>query len=409
MTMYGEWSDPLTERHVQALWFDASKRPPVLRTTRGNVLRVIDPGVWNLEAGPDFRGAVLEVDGVRLVGDVEIHLRPSDWYAHGHGKDSAYRDVVAHVTWFTGPPPREGKGGLPPGCVSVCLGDAFRSRPDFSPYEVDVTAYPFAAVGGEERPCRPVVATRDVAVTLTCVRRAGVLRLMRKAARLSALFVRRGSHTRVFYEESLAAFGYRDFAVLFRALAQRMPWENLPHDAEAACAALTAAAGLDGTLRPGPGVRRGRPANAPEKRLAGAAALFCGGVPLLERLADCDWTSPRGVRTARDILCVSHALGPRRAAALLANVVVPFFLAEGVLDRPPDWLCAEDISSPVRIMARRLFGVDHSPSLYAGDGILVQGLIQIYRDYCLSARNGCDGCSFAGLLRKCENEEGGAI
>ena len=100
-------ASPITERHVQAIWYDPALRPSPLRTVRGVDLVVRDPGVWNLEAGPDFRHAVLEVGRCRNVveGDVEIHLRPSDWVAHGHGNDPAYSGVVAHVTWYGGNPP----------------------------------------------------------------------------------------------------------------------------------------------------------------------------------------------------------------------------------------------------------------------------------------------------------------
>ena len=97
----------MTERHVQAIWYDAALRPPRLFTRRGSEVAVVSPGVWNLGPGPDFTGAVLEIgrDRRRVVGDVEIHLCPSDWDLHGHGADPNYRNVVAHVTWGCGPVP----------------------------------------------------------------------------------------------------------------------------------------------------------------------------------------------------------------------------------------------------------------------------------------------------------------
>ena len=83
---------------MQALWYDGALRPESLRTVEGVPLKVIDPGTWNLEAGPDFLGAVVEVGGMRMRGDVEVHLRAIDWTAHGHGTDPAYANVVVHVT-----------------------------------------------------------------------------------------------------------------------------------------------------------------------------------------------------------------------------------------------------------------------------------------------------------------------
>ena len=133
-----EWaSEPLTERHVQAAWYDRDFRPARLFTRDGEELRVVHPGEWNLEAGPDFKGAVLEVGrpGRRLCGDVEIHLAPSGWDAHGHGADPAYANVVAHVTWMCGPDPAT----LPPGAVTVWLGRFMTERAGFMPEHVEFT------------------------------------------------------------------------------------------------------------------------------------------------------------------------------------------------------------------------------------------------------------------------------
>ena len=47
--------------------------------------------------GPDFRDAILELDGQRIVGPVELHRTPAEWHAHGHDADSDYDNVVLHV------------------------------------------------------------------------------------------------------------------------------------------------------------------------------------------------------------------------------------------------------------------------------------------------------------------------
>ena len=60
--------NPITERHVQAIWYDAALRPQRLLTRRGSDVTVVSPGEWNLGAGPDFRNAVLEL-GRDWLGD----------------------------------------------------------------------------------------------------------------------------------------------------------------------------------------------------------------------------------------------------------------------------------------------------------------------------------------------------
>ena len=70
----------LTEKHIQAIWYDPALRPSDLCTCDGRKVNVIHPGEWNLEAGPDFQHAVLEIGDAhcRVTGDVEIHICPND-------------------------------------------------------------------------------------------------------------------------------------------------------------------------------------------------------------------------------------------------------------------------------------------------------------------------------------------
>lgn len=68
-----------------------------LQTTSGLSVEVIDPGLPNTHAGPDFFNAKLKIDGTLWVGNVEIHTASSDWYRHGHNGDRAYDSVILHI------------------------------------------------------------------------------------------------------------------------------------------------------------------------------------------------------------------------------------------------------------------------------------------------------------------------
>ncbi len=68
-----------------------------LTTTDGEVVEVIDVGLHNHDAGPDFFNAKVKIGDTVWVGNVELHCKSSEWYMHGHATDSAYDNVVLHV------------------------------------------------------------------------------------------------------------------------------------------------------------------------------------------------------------------------------------------------------------------------------------------------------------------------
>ncbi|MFN0256900.1 DUF2851 family protein [Pedobacter ureilyticus] len=70
-----------------------------LQTVDGKPLKVLNCGFPNKHAGPDFTNAKIIIDETTWVGQVEVHLKSSDWNLHQHQNDGAYENVVLHVVW----------------------------------------------------------------------------------------------------------------------------------------------------------------------------------------------------------------------------------------------------------------------------------------------------------------------
>lgn len=68
-----------------------------LKATGGEVIQVIHPGRQNFDSGPDFSEAQIRIDDKLWAGQVEMHIRSSDWLRHGHDSDKAYDNVILHV------------------------------------------------------------------------------------------------------------------------------------------------------------------------------------------------------------------------------------------------------------------------------------------------------------------------
>jgi hypothetical protein len=87
----------MQENFLHFLWRWRRFASENLVTTEGEPLEIIHPGDWNQDAGPDFFAARVRVGDQLWGGNVEIHLRSSDWRAHGHATNPAYENVVLHV------------------------------------------------------------------------------------------------------------------------------------------------------------------------------------------------------------------------------------------------------------------------------------------------------------------------
>ncbi len=89
----------IPEAFLHFLWKTRRFDHQALRTTHGEFLEVLDAGQHNRHAGPDFLQARIRIGRRLWAGQVEIHVRASDWIAHKHPFDPAYQNVVLHVVW----------------------------------------------------------------------------------------------------------------------------------------------------------------------------------------------------------------------------------------------------------------------------------------------------------------------
>ncbi len=446
-----------TERHLQAVWYDGALRPPLLRTHRGEAVRVEHPGQWNLEEGPDFLGAALRIGSAhrRVSGDIEVHVYPADWTRHGHMGDERYRDVIAHVTYFPGVLDAR---RIRPATAQIALREALAACPGFSFDAVDTAAYPYA-VRGTDVPCRPAFAALGLSGAEAFLQIAGEARLQRKTSRLATLIEEQGDG-QALYEEWMAALGYRRNRQTFRRLARVAPLTVLRAEAQGdvmrGYAFLLGLSGLmphhlppewdqpsqrffrsawdswwkqrerwrDHVMTPDDWCLQGlRPVNHPMRRLMAAAVLFTAAEPVTERLRPPpDGKERAWVRSQLGAMMVDdpsgywahhphHAasytarkvrlLGRGRAAAILINVIVPWMTAMGRLRSANrallDVLPAEDESGAMR---RALHQFLSSPELAAAaDGaVRRQGLLQLSGDFCLPDRSGCRACRLPRLL-----------
>jgi len=448
---------PYTERHLKCAWFAPEVRPPGLRTMHGEPVVVEKPGRWNLEKGPDFLNAalLLGAERRRIVGDVEVHIHPNDWQAHGHSSDPAYSRVIAHVTYFPGRLPPQ---ALPPGAVQIALKDFLIKNPFFSFEALDVTAYPFA-VRKANTPCSNIISRWNPDTVSALLAGAGKYRIEKKAERLASAAAQKGKD-QVLYEEIMSALGYKHNRLPFRQLAERVPVEALREDSglnpAAAYALLAGVAGLlpavpktrwdDETRRfvrklwnywwklqakwssaimPAESWRLSnvRPQNHPRRRLMAAAVLFTEKKNLSGQITDLpadnarQWLakvlkiieSPTDNYFSRRFAvgqkpCSNDIalVGDRRAAAIISNVIIPFALGLRAQNMPLAGIFAllppEEDNAIIRQSAFNLLGPDHNPALYR-NGLLQQGLIQVFHDYCLSDRSNCAECGLVKMIK----------
>lgn len=88
----------MKEEFLHYLWRFRLYQTP-LKSTHNEAVEVLNPGIYNTNAGPDFLQASVKLHNTIWVGNIEIHLKASDWEKHQHQKDKAYNSTILHVVY----------------------------------------------------------------------------------------------------------------------------------------------------------------------------------------------------------------------------------------------------------------------------------------------------------------------
>ena len=89
----------MNEALFQFIWQYSLYQPTGLQTAAGEPLMVVHPGKLNRDAGPDFLEGKVKIGNTTLVGNIELHIKSSDWLRHGHQNDDAYKRLILHVVY----------------------------------------------------------------------------------------------------------------------------------------------------------------------------------------------------------------------------------------------------------------------------------------------------------------------
>ena len=205
----------IPESLLVKLWRERASREKYLRAGDGRRFRVLYPGRIGTTAGPDFRDAVLEQEGVGLVrGDVEVHVNQRDWDAHGHGKDPRYNGVVLHVVGDMGTGPTTLRSGNRVPVLS--LGHLLQG---WQPHGGGPSPWSLLETHGYTPPGNSC----ELGVILD---EAGDVRFLGKSDSFLA-FLQEEDHEQVLYASLTEALGYSQNREPFLELAYSVPYRHL--------------------------------------------------------------------------------------------------------------------------------------------------------------------------------------
>ncbi|HMU12714.1 MAG: DUF2851 family protein [Bacteroidetes bacterium] len=425
-------SFPYREELLQFIWEQRLFDPLNLTSADGEPVDVLKPGRLHKNTGPDLVDAQVRIGGQHWAGNVEVHVRSSEWYAHAHEKDPAYNNVVLHVVYEHDMEVRTHAGVRVP---AVELKD----RIPFGRLET------FKELMHAQAwvPCAPQFGQVAHDRFPIWLERVLIERLERKCAEVEALHDRlKGDAMETFWHVLARGFGFKVNAEPFGMLAEALPLRVLlkyRDDPERTEALLFGQAGLLRIdfldqyprllqeehralsalhgLSPAPLAAwqfgRLRPPNFPTVRLAQLARLIArsdGGFSDLTG-SDDPATLLRFLRVEADGYWLTHhgfdrsgTPGPKRlgmgsAQGLIINAIVPYLFAMGRI------LGRDELGERAMLLLERLPAEQNSiVQGWAALGVQVdtaarsQALIELKNIYCGQRR--CLSCVIGTDLLK---------
>ena len=405
-----------------------------LQTTDGQTVEVIDCGLPNRHAGPDFFNAKVKINGTLWVGNVEIHERASDWYAHHHNRDTAYDNVVLHVCETIDRKVTRSDGEPIP---QLCLPVPESVQQNYQTLLTD-DRYP---------PCRQTVETLPPINVHAWLNTLCVERLEQKTELITQRVTQSNGNWENAYFETLArSFGFGVNGDVFERWARQIPLiavgrhrdnplqveaifigqaglldaENIPerHREETLCdpyfqqlLAEYRYLAHKLSLKPMDGASwrflRLRPQNFPHIRLAQLTNLYCLGKASLSKLTECRTAKQMSdlLRTGvtpywqthylfgRETTESTKQLSARSLQLLIINAAIPILFAYGRHLGKEEW-CERAVALLDEIRAEdnhitRMWQTVRIPIKTAADS---QGLVQLKNDYC--DKKACLRCRF---------------
>jgi Protein of unknown function (DUF2851) len=200
-----------------------SPHQPLL-TLDGQALQIVQAGEYNTHAGPDFFNARIRIAHTEWAGNVEMHLRASEWYTHQHHLDPAYDSVILHVVWEADQAVTRSDGSPIP---TLCL----------QPYVDGSLVHHYRELlfnaGRQWIPCAEQIGKVPDIVRLNWMDRLLVERLSEKTEYLARqLQATNNNWEEAFYQLLARSFGLQVNAEPFETLARSIPLNTLARHAD---------------------------------------------------------------------------------------------------------------------------------------------------------------------------------